>query len=97
MDWSVGSEDSKVAAARQQQQCGVISVHAARSGFAKKCGRGRVAAVVWQQRQAVAWSMSVAAAAHRVMLSCVRAARQGADHERFQAWECVSLHRSALA
>jgi hypothetical protein len=41
--------------------------------------------------------MSVATTAHRVVLSCIRAARQGADHERLQAWVCVSLHRSALA
>ncbi len=59
MDWSVGGEDSKVAAARQQQQCGVISVHAARSGFAKKCGRGRVAAVALSSGVAAAASSSV--------------------------------------
>ena len=78
------SEDSSEAAARiaaariaaaRQQQCDVISVHAARRGGAKQCSSGRVAAVVWQQRQAVAWHMSVAAAAHRVVLSCVRAVR----------------------
>ena len=62
-------------AAARQQQCDVIGVHAARRGGAKQCSSGRVAAVVWQQRQAVAWHMSVAAAAHRVVLSCVRAVR----------------------
>ena len=37
----------------------------------------------------------MATTAHRVVLSCIRAARQGADHESLQAWVCVSLHRSA--